>query len=190
MRKHSKSIGTSDQLVGEYGSSFDTRARRARRRASRTALRRGRRREVLAYAACRHGAALLEEDSLMADESAMPTSQWTRASLYQEETFTDRRVGHAAAPDAGTRPRARGHCPPVLYVGQTQVLTPAGALPLSFEVPPRRSTMPSRSSARRAKQALARTMRRLEELRREQASSIIVPGSGAVPGVPGGRGLR
>jgi hypothetical protein len=43
-----------------------------------------------------------------------------------------------------------------------------------------------------AKHALARTMRRLEELRREQASSIIVPGS-APPGGgagPGGRILR
>jgi hypothetical protein len=41
-----------------------------------------------------------------------------------------------------------------------------------------------------AKQALASTMRRLEELRREQASSIIVPGSNPPPVGPGTRGLR
>jgi hypothetical protein len=81
----------------------------------------------------------------------------------------------------------------VLYVGQTQVLTPAGALPLSFEVPATSLDDAVAKFGEQAKQALARTMRRLEELRREQASSIIVPG-GAPPGGgvggPGGRVIR
>jgi hypothetical protein len=36
---------------------------------------------------------------------------------------------------------------PVLYVGQTQVLTPPAALPLSFEIQAASSTMLLRSSA-------------------------------------------
>src|SRR5690606_90997 len=115
--------------------------------------------------------------------------------LYREETFTDRRVGTlqrltpvtASGDDDTTRS--------VLYVGQTQVLTPAGALPLSFEVAAASLDEAVAQFGEQAKQALARTMRRLEELRREQASSIIVPGAappGGAPGPagPGGRILR
>jgi hypothetical protein len=77
----------------------------------------------------------------------------------------------------------------VLYVGQTQVLTPAGALPLSFEVEAASLDAAVAQFGDLAKDALARTMRRLEEMRREQASSIIVPGSAPPSGVagPGGR---
>jgi hypothetical protein len=80
----------------------------------------------------------------------------------------------------------------VLYVGQTQVLTPAGALPLSFEVPAESLEDAVAKFGEHAKQALARTMRRLEEMRREQASSIIVPGTAPPSGTggPGGRMLR
>ena len=78
----------------------------------------------------------------------------------------------------------------MLFVGQTQVLTPAGALPLSFEIPAASLDEATTKFGEHAKQALASTMRRLEELRREQASSIIVPGAAPPGGLqgPGGRG--
>jgi hypothetical protein len=108
------------------------------------------------------------------------------ANLYREETFTDRRVGTLQVLTPITKTGATDTARPVLYVGQTQVLTPAGALPLSFEVQAKSLEDAVAQFGENAKRALERTMRRLEELRREQASSIIVPGSGAVP--PGGLG--
>ncbi len=126
----------------------------------------------------------------MADELSDADIAMDTTGLYQEETFTDRRVGTlqrltpitpAGVPDA-TRP--------VLYVGQTQVLTPAGALPLSFEIQAASLDDAVAKFGEMAKQALARTMRRLEELRREQASSIIVPGSAPPGGGAGGPGGR
>ena len=115
------------------------------------------------------------------------------AGLYREETFTDRRVGTLQKLTPITAAGATDTTRPVLYVGQTQVLTPAGALPLTFEVPAGSLDEAVAKFGDLAKQALARTMRRLEELRREQQSSIIVPG-GAPPGGPGpgggGRVLR
>ena len=108
------------------------------------------------------------------------------ANLYREETFTDRRVGTLQVLTPITKTGATDTARPVLYVGQTQVLTPAGALPLSFEVQAKSLEDAVAQFGEHAKGALERTMRRLEELRREQASSIIVPGSGAVP--PGGLG--
>jgi hypothetical protein len=114
-------------------------------------------------------------------------------ALYREETFTDRRVGTLQRLTPITAAGATDAARPVLYVGQTQVLTPAGALPLSFEVQAKSLEDAVAQFGEHAKQALARTMRRLEELRREQASSIIVPGSappGGLGGPGGGRGLR
>jgi hypothetical protein len=108
------------------------------------------------------------------------------ANLYREETFTDRRVGTLQVLTPITKTGATDTARPILYVGQTQVLTPAGALPLSFEVQAKSLEDAVAQFGENAKRALERTMRRLEELRREQASSIIVPGSGAVP--PGGLG--
>jgi hypothetical protein len=113
-------------------------------------------------------------------------------NLYREETFTDRRVGtlqrltpvtQAGEPDPGRS---------VLFVGQTQVLTPAGALPLSFEIQAATLDDAVKQFGDLAQQALASTVRRLEELRREQASSIIVPGANAPvgPAGPGRGGLR
>ncbi len=128
-----------------------------------------------------------------ADELNDAEIEMDRAGLYQEETFTDRRVGTLQRLTPITAAGARDAARPILYVGQTQVLTPAGALPLSFEVPATSLDDAVTNFGEAAKQALERTMRRLEELRREQASSIIVPGT-APPGAggvgPGGRLIR
>jgi len=55
-------------------------------------------------------------------------------ALYREETFTDQKVGtirrmtpvDSAGEDDATRP--------VLYVGQAQLMTPMGAIPLAFQI--------------------------------------------------------
>ena len=110
------------------------------------------------------------------------------ANLYVEESFTDRRVGNlqrlSPVKKDGTPDASR----PVLYLGQTQVLTPAGALPLSFEIEAVSLDDAVAKFGKQAQQALNDTLRRLEELRREQASSLIVPGGASMPGSRGGRG--
>lgn len=127
----------------------------------------------------------------MAEEQVDADIEMDAAGLYREETFTDRRVGTLQVLTPVTAAGAQDVARPVLYVGQTQVLTPAGALPLSFEIPAKSLEEAVQQFGDAAEQALGRTMRRLEELRREQASSIIVPGSGPAPGgVPGGGGGR
>jgi hypothetical protein len=127
----------------------------------------------------------------MADELTEAEIAMDSANLYREEVFTDRRVGTVQRLTPVTAAGATDASRPVLYVGQTQVLTPAGALPLSFEVPAASLDEAIAKFGDLAQQALAKTMQRLEELRREQASSIIVPGT-APPGgpAPGGRMLR
>ena len=126
---------------------------------------------------------------MAADELNDADIAMDRASLYREESFTDRRVGTLQRLTPINAAGATDTTRPVLYIGQTQVLTPAGALPLTFDVPANSLDEAVTKFGDLAKQALARTMRRLEELRREQASSIIVPG-GAPPGAAGPGGGR
>ena len=118
----------------------------------------------------------------MADNRAEIDINMDAAALYREETFTDRRVGtiqRLTPIDGKGNTDAKR---PVLYVGQTQVLTPAGSLPLSFEIPAQSLDEAVQKFGAQAEQALTSTMRRLEEMRREAASSIIVPGATPPPG--------
>ncbi|MFO7287520.1 MAG: hypothetical protein LOD94_07650 [Gammaproteobacteria bacterium] len=108
------------------------------------------------------------------------------ANLYQEETFTDRRIGTLVRLTPVTANGARDPSRPVLYIGQTQVLTPAGALPISFEIDASSLEEAVAKFGRNAQEAVQSTIKRLEELRREAASSLIIPGSGAGPMGPSG----
>lgn len=124
----------------------------------------------------------------MVEELGSDDIEMDTANLYREETFTDRRVGtlQRLTPIRPTGEQDAGR--PVLYVGQTQVLTPAGALPLSFEVEAASLEEAVAKFGALAQQALQGAIRRLEELRREAASSLIVPGANVPSGRPGPRG--
>ena len=123
----------------------------------------------------------------MADQHGEGNIEMDGSGLYIEESFTDRRVGNLQRLSPVTSDGQPDPSRPALFVGQTQVLTPAGALPLNFEIEAQSLAEAVARFGDHAQEALADTMRRLEEMRREQASSLIVPGSGSVPG-PRGRG--
>ena len=110
-------------------------------------------------------------------------------ALYLEEIFTDRRIGTirrlTPVKDDGERDTARA----VLYMGETQVLTPAGMLPIAFEIDARNLTEAIEKFGEGVKLAVEQTMQELRELRREAASSIVIPDRmpGGLSG-PGGLG--
>jgi hypothetical protein len=118
------------------------------------------------------------------------------ADLYSEEMFTDRRVGTIQRLTPVTAAGARDDGRPVLYVGQAQVMTPAGALPLSFEIPAASLAEAVEGFGAAAEKAVQETMQRLQEMRREAAGSIILPEAGGaavpsgMPGAPGGGKIR
>lgn len=113
------------------------------------------------------------------------------ADLYSEEMFTDRRVGTIQRLTPVTPEGEPDGSRSVLYVGQAQVMTPAGALPLSFEIPAGSLAEAVEGFGPAAEQAVQETMQRLQEMRREAAGSIILPEAGGAqvpPGVAGGPG--
>ncbi len=95
--------------------------------------------------------------------------------IYREETFTDRKVGtiRRLTPVAadGSTDSAR----PVIYVGQAQVMTPMGAVPISFELDAVSLNVAIEKFGAAAEEAVHQTMRELQEMRREQASSLVIP---------------
>lgn len=107
-------------------------------------------------------------------------------SLYREEVFTDRRIGTIRVLTPVKVEGLTDATRRVLYVGEAQMLTPAGALPLAFEIDATSLADAVEKFAPAAQQAVERTVRELQELRREAASSIIVPDR-PIPGL-GGRG--
>jgi hypothetical protein len=109
------------------------------------------------------------------------------AALYLEEVFTDRRVGtiRRLTPVKADATTDIGR--PVIYVGETQVMTQMGTLPIAFEIPVATLEEAAKQFGPLAKEAIERTMKELQELRRQAASSIVVP-QGAIPPAGGGMG--
>jgi hypothetical protein len=108
-------------------------------------------------------------------------------ALYLEEIFTDRRVGTIRRLTPVTKDGVRDQARPVLYVGETQVLTPAGALPIGFDIGAGSLEEAAEKFGQLAKEAIERTVKELQELRRQAASQIVVP-QGPLPPMGGAGG--
>ena len=107
-------------------------------------------------------------------------------SLYREETFTDRKIGTIRVLTPVTGAGSPDPTRAVLYVGETQLLTPGGLLPLAFEIEATSLGDAAEKFAAGAKVAVERAIRELQELRREQSSNIVIPDR--MPPDIGGRG--
>src|SRR3954470_3097162 len=87
------------------------------------------------------------------------------ASLYLEEIFTDRRVGTIRRLTPVGKDGARDQARAVLYMGETQVLTPAGALPIGFEIGAGSLEEAAEKFGALAREAIERTVKELQDLR-------------------------
>jgi hypothetical protein len=115
----------------------------------------------------------------MAGPGNAPEPKMDPNDLWREETFSDRKVGTIRVM---TPVKSDGSPDPsrqATYVGQAQIMTPAGVLPLSFEIPARNLAEACEGFSDGAKVAFDETMKELQEMRRQQASSIVIPDAGA-----------
>jgi len=113
----------------------------------------------------------------MTNETQIPDMGMNADALFREEVYTDGRVGtiRCMTPvKADGQPDASRE---VIYSGQTQLMTPAGALPLNFEIDADSLATAVEKFAEHAAVALEQTMEELKEMRRQQSSSIVVPGA-------------
>src|SRR5436853_1688704 len=119
----------------------------------------------------------------MADESRDSEPTMDGADLYREELITDRRVGTIRVltpvkPDGSTDPARH-----VSYVGQAQIMTNAGMLPISFEIEAATLTEAVQKFGAAAKIALEETVRELQEIRRQAASQLVIPEPGTASAI-------
>lgn len=105
--------------------------------------------------------------------------------LYQEDNFTDRRVGairrlSPVRPDGSADPTR-----PVLFIGQAEIMTNMGPVPINFEIEGPTLAEAVKGFAPAAQVAIERTVQQIQEMRRQQASQLVVP-QGPMPGITGG----
>lgn len=106
--------------------------------------------------------------------------------LFKEEIYTDRKMGTIRILTPVNSDGSIDMEREVVYIGQAQLMTPMGALPLAFEIAATSLMDAVSNYPAEAKQAVDNAMNELQELRRQQASSIVIPEGGAGGMPPGG----
>ncbi len=123
----------------------------------------------------------------MADDHAREPAM-DAAALYLEEMITDRKVGALrrmtpiksdGSVDAGR---------PVLFIGQAEIMTNMGPVPINFDIEAPTLAQAVAGFGAAATAAIERTVQQIQEMRRQQASQLVVPQAG-MGGLPGGLGV-
>ena len=121
-------------------------------------------------------------------QGAVRDLKMERDRLYLEEVITDLAAGTIRRMTPlkvdGTPDESRA----TLYMGQSQVLSAMGPLPIQFELEASSLEEALELFGPEAEKAVRRMVDELREMQREQASQIVVPGSEAIPG--GGGPMR
>jgi hypothetical protein len=115
-------------------------------------------------------------------------------NLFREDVFTDQRVGTIRRLTPVTADGADDSSRPVQYIGQATVMTPMGSLPLSFELDAASMSEAVSKFGQAAQRAVEEAAREIQEMRRQAASSIVIPDAGAAAlkgmGGKGGGGIQ
>lgn len=122
----------------------------------------------------------------MAADAPSAKLRMNPANLYREQIVSDRGAGairmmtpvSADGSDDATRK--------ILFVGEAQILTPAGALPIAFEIDADSLGEAAEKFADGAQAAMEQTMNELRAMQREAASGIVI--ADEMPGGPAGAG--
>jgi hypothetical protein len=96
-------------------------------------------------------------------------------NLYHEETFTDLKVGWIrrltpVTPD-GNRDKSREP----LFIGQTQLVTPQGPIPIQCQIPAKTLTEAIKKFPEVMELTIKNMIERAKEIQRESTSRIITP---------------
>ena len=107
------------------------------------------------------------------------------ASLYREEIYTDRAAATLRVLVPVTKDGAPDKTRETVYMGEAQILTNMGPLPINFEIDAVGLADAIAKYGDAAKAGVDNAMRELQELRRQQSSSLVIP-QGGVPNLGGG----
>lgn len=114
----------------------------------------------------------------MASQPEIPEVKIDPNALYREEILTDRKAGSLRRLTPIKLDGSTDTTRAVLYSGQTQLLTPAGVLPLAFDIEAASLEEALKKFPDAMKVALDEAIEEAREYRREAASRIVVPEAG------------
>ena len=119
-------------------------------------------------------------------------AQMSADALYREDIFTDQRVGTVRRMTPVKSDGSDDPSRPLIFIGQATVMTPMGSLPLSFELPAKTLAEAVSQFGPAAQHAIEDAARELQEMRRQAASSIVIPEAGAasLKGIGGKGGIQ
>ncbi|HEU4516593.1 MAG TPA: hypothetical protein VFR77_04760 [Steroidobacteraceae bacterium] len=119
-------------------------------------------------------------------------AQMSADALYREDIFTDQRVGTVRRMTPVKSDGSDDPSRPLIFIGQATVMTPMGSLPLSFELPANTLAEAVSQFGAAAQHAIEDAARELQEMRRQAASSIVIPEAGAasLKGMGGKGGIQ
>lgn len=134
---------------------------------------------------------------MSSDEPQMQEIQEVRvdtANLYREEVYTDLRVATIRVLVPVKLDGSRDASRETLYSGQTTLLSQAGPLPVECAIEATTLEEATRKFPQAMKEAVDRLIEEAREIRRREASRIVVPGgplppAGGLRGGPGGGGI-
>jgi hypothetical protein len=129
----------------------------------------------------------VEEDEVDVNVESVENISFDQANLYREEIFTDLRVGTIRQLTPVDSNGARDISRPVVFIGQTQVLSQMGSLPIQARIEARTLKEAMDAFPRAVKQAIDELVEEVNELRRQEMSRIVVPGADAASKILGGR---
>lgn len=132
----------------------------------------------------------------MAEASNSREARMDATDLWREELITDRKVGtiRTLVPIRADGSADAGRA--TLYVGEAQMMTNVGTLPISFEIEAKSLAEAVEKYGDHAREAFERAVRELQDMRRQAASSLVIPGAGGgaalgaggmPPGIGGGK---
>lgn len=118
--------------------------------------------------------------------SDQASNEMNPAELYREDTYTDQKMGTIRQMTPVTPEGATDSSREVIFVGSAQIMSPMGAIPITFELPGAKTVGEAAALfAGEAEKAVERTAEELERMRREQQNKIVVPGQGGMGGNSG-----
>ncbi len=116
-------------------------------------------------------------------EQQLPEIKIDESSLVKEEVYSDQKVGSVRVLTPVTATGEVDESRQETYFGQTQMMTPAGPIPLNFELKSDSLSAAFAAFGDAAKETMQQTMKEIQEYQRAQASKIVVPGQEASSGI-------
>jgi hypothetical protein len=108
-------------------------------------------------------------------------AKFNQANLHQEEVFTDLTVGSirrlTPVKPNGEPDKTR----PVLFVGQAQIYTQQGPMPIQFPIDAKNLQLAMEKFPTAMEEFVAHLVEQAKEMQRQEQSRLIVPG-GSAPG--------